>query len=64
MLEELKKPVEELLSAGKNAALHSNESEQFFEKLSEKFSIYTGRTIVENTELKYNKNYDPEEKKE
>lgn len=63
MLEELKKPLEELLTAGKDAvsfaAKDSDESNAFFEKLSEKLSVYAGHATVENTELKYDKNNEP-----
>ena len=63
MLEELKKPIEELLTAGKdavsNAARNNEESNIVFEKLSEKLSVYAGHATVENTELKYDKNYEP-----
>ena len=68
MLDELKKPLEELLSTVKdtvqNAERTDEKSNVFFEKLSEKVSLFSGHATVENKELKYNKAYDPEEQKE
>lgn len=62
MLDELKKPIEDFLTSGKdalgNAAKNNEESKAFFEKLSDKLSSFAGRTVVENKELKYNKDYD------
>lgn len=67
ILDEIRKPLQEAFTAGKdavsNAVKNSEESQAFFEKLAEKLSVYTGQTTVENTELKYNKNY-PEGEKE
>jgi len=62
MLDELKKPLEEIVTSGKdaisNAVKDSDASKAFFEKLSEKFSEFAGRSVVENKELSYNKEYD------
>ena len=64
MNEEIKKPLEDLFTSGKdairNAVKSSDESKAFFERLSDKISDFTGQTTVENKELTYNKDYDPE----
>lgn len=68
MQDETKEQIRDFIKSGKdavsNAVKNSDESKRFFEKLSEKISDFTGHTTVENKELTYNKNYDPEGEEE
>lgn len=65
MLEEMKKPLEDLIDSGKklleNAGKNDEGSNAFFEKLSEKIAAYTGHTTVPNEKLKYNKSGETKE---
>ena len=64
MLDEFKKPLEDLLVSGKkileNAGKSDESSDSFFEKLSEKIAKFTGHKTVPNEKLKYNKSGEDE----
>ena len=64
MLDEIKKPLEDLVASGKkileNAGKNDESSDSFFEKLSEKIARYTGHKTVPNEKLKYNKSGEDE----
>ncbi|MBR6230643.1 MAG: hypothetical protein IKR00_01760 [Lachnospiraceae bacterium] len=64
MLDEIKKPLEDLVASGKkvleNAVKSDEGSDSFFEKLSERIARYTGHKTVPNEKLKYNKSGEDE----
>ena len=63
MLDEIKKPLGDLLSACRQAleqdGADGGKSHAFFEKLSEHAAKLTGHAAVENKVLKYNRDYVP-----
>lgn len=64
MLDEIKKPLEDLVASGKkvleNAVKNDEGNNRFFEKIAEKIAAYTGHTTVPNEKLKYNKSGEDE----